>query len=364
MLGDIRMLAESDACYNTYPQNMTDDTEDPSAAQVKGGLARAESLTPEERSKIARIAAESRWQNDDKPPHATHEGVLTIGGIEIACAVLEDGRRVLTQSGFMRALGRSRQAKGRQYYDADVNMPAFLTAKNLKPFIDKALEVTSTQIIFRRPGGGLAFGYPAEILPSVCLVFLDAMEAGALLPAQQHVADRAKILYRGLAKIGIVALVDEATGYQEVRDRKALQEILDLYLRTEFAAWAKRFPDEFYQQIYRLKGWKWPGMAKNRVPLVGKYTNDLVYERLARGILDELQERNPKDERGKRRAKHHQWLTDGIGHPRLAEHLYGLIGLMRAFPDGAWVEFKQKLQLAYPKKDSNLDIFIDRPANA
>jgi hypothetical protein len=73
----------------------------------------------------------------------------------------------------MRALGRARQAKGRQYYDADVNLPAFLTAKNLKPHISKDLEVTSSQIEFRPLKGRLAFGYPAELLPKVCDVFLD-----------------------------------------------------------------------------------------------------------------------------------------------------------------------------------------------
>ena len=35
---------------------------------------------------------------------------------------------------------------------------------------------------------------------------------------------------RGFAQVGIAALVDEATGYQEVRDRKALQAILDAFL--------------------------------------------------------------------------------------------------------------------------------------
>ena len=64
-------------------------------------------------------------------------------------AVLEGGKRLITQSGFMVALGRARQAKGRAYYDADVNMPAFLTAKNLKPFIFQELEVTSSQIEFK-----------------------------------------------------------------------------------------------------------------------------------------------------------------------------------------------------------------------
>jgi hypothetical protein len=154
---------------------------------------------------------------------------------------------------------------------------------------------------------------------------------------------------RGLAHIGIIALVDEATGYQEVRDRLALQAILDKYLAKEFAAWAKRFPDEFYYQMFRLKNWQWKGMKVNRPSVVGHYTNDIVYQRLAPGILEELQGRNPPDEKGHRRAKHHQWLTIDIGHPALAQHLHAVIALMRA--SSTWDQFQRSLQRAFPKKN-------------
>lgn len=275
--------------------------------------------------------------------------------------MLEDGTRVLSRAGFIRAIGRTGKAKGGRKYDREFEVPVFLTAENLKPFIPAELSENSRPIQYRTLSGTVALGYRWDLLPLVCNVFLDAKDDGKLAANQLHIADQCRILSRAFAAVGLAALIDEATGYQEVRDRKALQEVLDLYLRKEFAAWAKRFPDEFYRQIYRLKGWKWFGMAKNRMPLVGKYTNDLVYDRLASGILEELRVRNPKDERGNRKAKHHQWLTEGIGHPRLAEHLYGLIGLMRAFPDGNWNQFKAALQSAYPKKGSNLDIFIDAP---
>lgn len=58
----------------------------------------------------------------------------------------------------MRALGRARQAKGRSYYDGDVNLPVFITAKNLKPFIPNELYVTSSQIVFRTLKGTRANG--------------------------------------------------------------------------------------------------------------------------------------------------------------------------------------------------------------
>lgn len=319
---------------------------------AKGGRARAKKLSPEERSEIAQKAAEARW---GKPSlRATHEGVLRIGKMEIPCAVLENGQRVLTQSGFMQALGRARQAKGREYYDGDVNLPAFLTAQNLKPFISKDLEVTSSQIEFKPLRGSRAFGYPAELLPKVCDVFLDAEKAGVLIATQKHIAERAHLLIRGLAHVGIVALVDEATQYQEVRDRMALQTILDAFLRKELAAWAKRFPDEFYQEIFRLKSWIWKGMSVNRPQIVGKLTKDIVYARLAPGIMKELEELNPSDERGYRKSRHHQWLTEDVGHPALAQHLYAVIALMRI--SKTWEDFKGMLDRAFPKRGDTLKL--------
>ena len=326
--------------------------------KAKGGKARAESLTPEQRSEIAATAAQARWAL----PKATHEGIIKLGAVEIPCAVLADGRRVLTQSGFMRALGRARQAKGREYYAGDINLPAFLTAQNLKPFIPKELEVTSSQIEFRPVAGARAFGYAAELLPAVCDVFLDAESAGALLISQRHIAAQAKLIVRGLARVGIAGLVDEATGYQDVRDRQALQAILDQYLMKELAAWAKRFPDEFYKEMFRLKGWPFNPLKVKRPGVVGKYTNDLVYERLAPGILDELQRRNPKDDRGNRKGKHHQLLTEEVGHPALAQHLYAVIGAMRASAN--WDSFLNFLNRAYPKKNQTLQLAFPEPTTS
>lgn len=117
----------------------------------------------------------------------------------------------MTQSDMMRALGRSRQAKGRGFYDADVNLPAFLTAKNIKGFIPSDLYVTSSQIEFIMPNGQKAFGYKAELLPQVCEVYLEARDAGALLQSQMHIAQQADILIRSLARVGITALVDEGS---------------------------------------------------------------------------------------------------------------------------------------------------------
>jgi hypothetical protein len=312
--------------------------------QSKGGLARAEVLSPEERSEIASQAAAARWNL----PRATHEGDLQLGDYVIHCAVLDTGQRVLTQSDFMKALGRARQAKGREHYDGDVNLPAFLTAKNLKPFIDKDLHVTSSQIEFKPLKGSKAFGYPADLLPKVCEVFLRARDEGVLAHTQMHVAKQADVLMRALAHVGIAALVDEATGYQEVRDRMALQKILEKYITDEWAKWTKTFPDEFYKHLFRLKGLQYPPQNMKKPSYVGHWTNDFIYSRLAPGVLEALRKMNPRDDTsGSRRRKHHQHLTRDYGHPALKEHLSNVIFLMRSCATDT--EFKHRLDAAAPK---------------
>jgi hypothetical protein len=319
--------------------------------RAKGGMARAAALSDEQRKEIARTAAAARWSKD--LPYATHEGSIKLADIEIPCAVLNTGQRVITQSGFMRALGRARQAKGRQYYKGDVNLPAFLTAQNLKPYISKVLEVTSSQIEFRPKAGARAFGYADELLTEVCDVFVKADRAGALIHNQRHIADQAHLILKGLARVGIAGLIDEATGYQEVRDKHALQAILDSFLRKELAAWAKRFPDEFYEHIFRMRGWQWKGRTKNPPQVVAAYTKDIVYARLAPQILNELEKRNPI-EKGKRRGAHHQWLTEDVGHPALAQHLHAVITLMRV--SKTWALFKSMLDIAHPKRGDTLQL--------
>lgn len=327
--------------------------------RAKGGIARREALTPEQRKKIASDAATARWNND--LPKATHEGVMQIGNVEIACAVLEDGRRLITQSGFMKALGRARQAKGRDYYEGDVNLPAFLTAKNLKPYISKDLEVTSSQLEFKPIKGARAYGYAADLLPQVLDVFLDADEAGALTAMQEHIAARAKILIRGLARVGIAALVDEATGYQEVRDRQALQQILDRYLTAEKAKWAKTFPDDFYRKLFTVRGLPYDPTTTKRPGFIGNDTNTIVYERLAPGILKKLHELNPKTEKGYRKEKHHQHFTPDYGLPELKSHVEKVMFLMDAAGPGNFKQFKLMLERAAPKQGDTIPLDLDEP---
>jgi hypothetical protein len=330
--------------------------EDDVKGRARGGIARAQSLTPEERSDIARKAASARWE--DQIPVATHRGKLAIGGATIPCAVLDNGKRVITENGITVALLGSRSGASKRLKSKGALLPMFLAPGNLKTFISQDLIDGPLTPIQYRDGDRKVVGFDAEILPAVCDVWLRAREADALQEQQKDKAQKAEMLMRGLAKVGIVALVDEATGYQEIRPRDALQQYLEMVLRKELAAWSKRFPDEFYENIYKLKGWKWPGMGKNRFSVVAHYTRDLIYERLGPGVLKELEARTPKNEKGVRKNKFHQWLTDDVGHPMLAQHMHSILMFQRlAIANGqGWTRFMRTVDQVMPKKGQNLEL--------
>ena len=327
--------------------------------QSKGGDARAQRLTPEERSEIARNAANARHSKHGPVlPSATNEGFLEISGIEIGCAVLaeKDGRRqrVLTQSDFMRALGRARQAKGREYYDGDVNLPAFLTAKNLTPFISSDLYVTSSQIVFRTTKGTRAFGYPAELLPKVCEVFLKARDAGVLAKSQEHIAKQAEMLIRGLATIGIIALVDEATGFQYERPRRDLEEQLKKFLSEELRRWVRTFPAEYFKELCRLRGVEMrPDMKLPQY--FGRITNNLIYRRIAPGLLRKLKEQ--REMRGAKRNKLHSWLSDDVGLRALLVHIGTVLAFMKT--NSNFDAFERQLDLVAPIYPDEPGLFDD-----
>lgn len=281
---------------------------------------------------------------------------LRIGNLEIPCFVLEGDRRVLTQMGMLDALDMSLGGAGR---GAGSRLAKFVSSKSISPYVPEELsKVVVEPIRFRNPqGGAVTYGYEATVLVEICEAVLQAREKGKLHRQQEHIAKQCEILVRGFARVGIIALVDEATGYQNVRARRALDKILEKWIADELAKWAKMFPDEFYQQMARLRGLHYSEIATKRPAYIGKLTNDIVYERLAPGVLRELKRKNPTDENGRRRHKHFQWLTEDIGHPHLREHLWAVIGLMRA--SNNWRNFYSLLNRAFPKWEDHPALFVD-----
>lgn len=328
------------------------------AGGLKGGAARAAALSPEERAAIAKDAAAARWSKG--VPKATYLGDLNIGDMTLPCAVLSNGTRVVSARGMSEAFGRVRSGaqyrSARENDDDGVTTPIFLAGKSLKPFIPEALAMElSKPIKYRSNRGGLpASGVRAELIPEICEVWLKARDAGALrLEAMKQNAAKADLLMRGLARVGIIALVDEATGYQADRERDELSKILEAYIAEELRPWVRMFPHEFFKQIHRIQGWTYNEGDTRGPRYIGKLINKYVYDRLPPGVHDKLRELNPSVN-GRRKHKHFQHLTDETGIPHLDKQIAAVTTLLAVSDDKPM--FESLLKKRFPKQGDQVDL--------
>lgn len=328
-----------------------------------GGIARAAALNPDERKSIASKAAQARWGSlDEAIPPASHEGQFDIGGNKVQCAVLPSGMRVITQATFLRAIGRSRSPKaGTGVLSTVDELPFFLSAEALKPFIDNELATSTTPIFYRTKSGGKGVGYDALLLPKVAEVYLRfrdyCLEKKGVVPKNYlHIVQASDILMRGLANVGIIALVDEATGFQRERAKDALAKILEQFIAKELQPWVHTFTDEYYEHLFRLRGLAYPENSVKRPAYFGHLTNNIVYARLAPKVLEQLKHDTPRSEKTGRHTAHlHRKLTTEIGHPKLKEHLASVVTLMKISSN--YQQFEAFLDVAHPKFNDTLSLF-------
>ena len=281
---------------------------------------------------------------------------LKLGDLEIPCYVLEDGTRVFSGRGVQKAIGYD--SKSGQW------MKSFCNIKGLSPYFyagDQSIaERLSNPIKFKRVDAGGSQsdtnGYEVTLLVDICSIIIDANRAGDF--DDTKIVRNADIIIRSVAKVGIIALVDEVTGYQRDKNRAKdeLQKFLAQFISDEASRWVKTFNDSFFEMIYRMHGWSWT-LTHRRPGVVGKWINDIVYERLAPVILTELQKVNPKTDKGTRKDRHHQHLTEDVGRPKLKEHLAAGGALGRA-SGGNWAKFMQMLNAAFPKQYQQLDLLF------
>lgn len=284
---------------------------------------------------------------------ATHYGVLNLGDVALRCSVLEDGKRVISRNAVFKAFGRTK--RGRKKGEIRVSnlpqLPSFIDANNLAPYIKgDLLDNLISPVKYKVKNGRIIEGYDATIIPLICDVYLQARSDGSLAPQQQNLALKSELLVRSLSKVGIVALVDEATGYQDDRAENELQKLLTKYISKELLPWTKKFPDIYYEEIFRLRGWTYPPTISNQRPsVIGRYTNQFIYDQLPPGVKEELQRKNPIVKPGSRKWKHHQFLTVDIGNDHLEKQLIKVITLMQASEN--WESFTSAFNRVFNIED-------------
>ncbi|WP_223648360.1 P63C domain-containing protein [Hymenobacter psoromatis] len=275
----------------------------------------------------------------EKSRKITHEGELDLNGVKIPCYVLEDGTRLIAARGIQTAIKLVDGPVSDAAKSSGVALSRFLNINWLKSLIVKGNKLEHFEPVSVHKGRQRINGYEATMLVEFCDIMLDARKQGLLKTERQYiVADQCEILIRSLARVGVIALVDEATGYQYDRERDELQKILKAYIGEELLAWRKRFPDEFYREIFRLNGWDFTVKGiKQRPGIIGTWTKQFIYAPMPRGVLPALIDKTPQPT-GKRKPKLHQALSEDTGVPHLEKQLVSVVTLMNVSND--WKEFK------------------------
>lgn len=289
--------------------------------KAKGGVARSNALTDERKTAIAKNAAVARWGL-----RATHKGNFKEEfGIDVDCYVLNDEQKtaVISQRGMGAALGFSTQSGGR--------LPRLINGKNIAPFVGPELkQKLENPLIFQGdpavpniPLPGKSHGFDVTVLIDVCKVIVAAEDAGVLTSSQAGIAKQAHIILNASAKAGIKGLVYALSGYDASRDE--VITAFKMYVRDEAREYEKEFPNQLYEQWYRL--YRLPKPERNKPWKFKHLTVDQVYVPLARsnGKLHQLvsAQRSASGDKSKRL---HQFLAD-VGVKALRTHLGQLLGI-------------------------------------
>lgn len=286
-----------------------------------------------------------------------YEGTLNLGENKLPCYVLEDGTRVLS--------GRKMQ-EILKVVDGNISgtkLPQFLSNSILKPFIFSNKDAAHFDPIICFKGKQRINGYEATVLTDICEAILRARRSGVkMTERQQIVANQCEILLSSFAKIGIIALIDEATGYQNEREHFELQKILSAYISEEILKWQLTFTDDFYREVYRLCGLPFiPKYIKNKPSFIGKLTTKYIYDLLPDGVVDKIKEKTGKTDKGNWKYKWHQSLTPEIGREHLKKQIIEVTTLMSISKSKS--EFNELFERKYNAKPIQLELEFNEDIN-
>lgn len=292
-----------------------------------------------------------------KAKYGSDKTPLRLGSLELPCYVLEDGTRVFSGRGMQKAIGAT-SSSGTWLSRFVSRNPIKNLLREIKTGDGDTFQRMNSPIIFKRNDAGGSqsdtYGYEATLLIDLCDVIIKAGESGYDIP--ENYIRNANIIIRAVAKTGIIALVDEVTGYdkEKTRAKDELQKFFNSFLQEEAAKWVKTFDDVFFEDLYKMRKWTWQKTSK-RPGVVGTWIKEIVYDRLA-PVLPELEKLNPKNKSGNRTYKHHQFLSRDIGLPRLRQHLEA-VHAIAVISNYDWSKFMINLDKAYPRKYQELYLF-------
>lgn len=281
----------------------------------------------------------------EQTPVAFWPGVLPIGDSGLPVYVLDDGRRVLSRTGATTSLTGT----------AGGDLESYIRVAALRPYLPTDIEDQMIEFVLEGVNHKTVRGITAETFLEICRAYVTAAQDGALQTDRQRaIAAQAAMFLAAVAKVGLIALIDEATGYQYARAEDALQIKLRVFLEDEMRKWEKTFPDQLWSEFGRLTGWR--GSVNQRPKYWGKLVMELVYDYLDKDVADWLRENAPAPRHGK---NYHQWLSGQYGLKRLTEHLWMLVGMAAACQ--TMPELKQKMAERFGRQQVQFTLFMTPP---
>lgn len=276
-------------------------------------------------------------------PVGLYPGTLPVGDSEIKCYVLDDGRRVISRVGATEFIS-DKPGQG--------DLEGYLSALSLQDYLpsrwqDELIDFTLPEVKHKRVAGLLA-----ETFLDICRGFMEARDKGDLTDIQMEMARRASQFVMACSKVGLIALIDEVTGFQYERAEDALTWKLKLFLEEEMRDWEKTFPDDLWREFGRLTGWKGP--ISSRPKYWGKLVMELVYGYLDKDVAQWLRDNAPTPRHGK---NYHQWLSSQYGLKKLTEHIWLLVGV--ASTCHTMSELQQRMAYKFGKVPLQMTIFVD-----
>jgi hypothetical protein len=276
---------------------------------------------------------------------AKFPGELQLGDASVDCYVLNSGERVLSMSGTVNAIAKVDSG----------NVGNIVGIEALKGLIDKDKFAGET-ISFVIPGNPIeAKGITAEMFLELCSAYVEALRKGLLrTDKQKENAIRCSVLLASCAKVGLIALIDEATGYQYQREDDALRVKIKAFIAEELRAWEKTFPDELWEAFGRLTGWK--GSLHSRPKWWGKLVIELIYETLDPDVAKYLKTNKPPAG-----IHWHRQLTENYGARQLVSRCFEIVGMAK---DCSTIgELRSKVALHYGKEPVQLTLYLPRHSN-
>jgi hypothetical protein len=282
-------------------------------------------------------------------PKAEWFGELsTSSSAGIPCYVLNDGRRIISRTGATDIL-TDKKGGG--------NLESYINVVNLKKYMPSDIE--DHMVDFELPGvvNKNVRGIEAETYLEICRAYISALEdpESKLTDRQKEIAIKCAMFLAACSKIGLIALIDEATGYQYAREQDALTFKLKAYLEEEMRPWERTFPIELWIEFGRLTNWKGP--LAQRPKYWGKLVMELIYDNLDPDVSEWLKTHAPEPKNGR---NYHQWLTSQYGLKKLIEIIWMTIGMAKACM--SMRELRERMAMQFGKQAVQLSLFMPIPA--